>query len=180
MKSLRQYEKDQRSESGSDEEKSVFQAEIQGPENSDICDNCFRRTHVVVENWEPIKFDARTKEWKIHRPSKKVRKLLQPKRFPVDGNIIQAFDPWKSCGTYPGTFSTCECGVISKGAKLRPLDKRQMIQHGERVCERLEESDYDIDRDSFFDTLRMLKEDPDEQFADEDIFIQATERAADE
>jgi len=70
----------------------------------------------------------------------------------------------------------CQCGDID-GAKIRPLDNREVMEIAQRIDTRLHEEEINIDEDVFFSFIREKREGSDIHFNEEKFFETAIERS---
>lgn len=148
----------------SEDEPDFFEENIET--NREVCSNCFRQVLIVIPKEERTPAQA----------NQSVEQMVADGRYP--GEEAEMCYPSLSDVDQRHTSSTgiaCECGVIDHDTKLRPLSKDQMIGRSKRLLNRIEEQEYDVDKDDFFDVVRDMKEDPDEQFDDREIFATAIE-----
>jgi hypothetical protein len=92
----------------------------------------------------------------------------------TDSAYFSHFDDKKETGRPSRKKSYCKCGNVDD-AKIRPLDKKKLMRTAERVVERLEEEDIEINRDKFLDVVYSHKSDPNKQFNEEVILENATQ-----
>jgi hypothetical protein len=90
---------------------------------------------------------------------------------------FEYFDDDGNTGRSSVKKSYCKCGSVHGNSKIRPLTKSKMITVANRVVERLEEQDVEIDEDKYFSTVRREKSDPDNQFNEEVILETAIENS---
>lgn len=164
---------------------SAFEDVRQDP---DICSNCFRRMRNRYERnyrLEPVRKDG---EWEM------IPVDVQGLTITVDGEEeeIGGFDddvyrnPETTTkiperGAHRGMRTVCDCGYRHRSDgdwKNRPLDKRTFFEYAERLADRFEEKGVGFDREEFFERLDTLKSDPDEQFADDRMFLKAIDHAS--
>lgn len=148
----------------SDDESDFFEENIET--NREVCSNCFRKVIIVIPKEERTPL----------RANESVKRMIADGRYP--GKDSEMCYPSISDVHQRHTSSTgiaCECGVIDHDTKLRPLTKEKMIDHSHRLIERLEKMGHEVDKDEFFDVVRSMKEDPNKQFDDREIFATAIE-----
>jgi hypothetical protein len=108
----------------------TFQQLIQ--RDSDICNNCFRLTHVTVErNVAVDTFDGELWFREVDLPARSWPRYDQTQY--IAGVLA-------SDGTHRG----CLCGC---DATIRPVSKGTAMGHVERIIERLQEKGVDVDPD---------------------------------
>lgn len=166
--------------------------EIQSDPN--ICSNCFRRTHGVYER------NYRLEVVQVENDEGKLKWTVEP--VSVEGVEIEMADgtteeiggmdddvfshpdsvmeiPEK--GALRGLRRICKCGFRyhpEREWKNRPLDKKTFFEYAERIADRMDEKGVNYDRAAFMDRLDELKSDPDEQFADDEMFKRAANHAS--
>lgn len=148
----------------SDDEPDFFEENIET--NREVCSNCFRKVIIVIPKEERTPLHA----------NESIKRMIADGRYP--GKESEMCYPSISDVNQrhtPSTGIACECGVIDHDTKLRPLNKDQMIGRSKRLLNRLEAMGYDVDKDEFFDVVRSMKEDPNKQFDDREIFATAIE-----
>lgn len=156
-------ESDERSDESSEERKSLFR-KVQS--DSDICGNCFRRTHNRFRrNYAVDVYKVDDFEWDT---------WARPVDLPDD---VVAFKPNRD--TVPATSVTrglhgvCKCGFPS-GEQLRPLPKSLFFSYAGNLLRRYSELGILFDEMRFFELLKTYKSDPSEQFADDRLYDKAT------
>lgn len=88
------------------------------------------------------------------------------------------FDDYVDSGRPSDKQPYCPCGAVEwTEVKIRPLDEDEMIEVGQRISDRLDEKGVDHDKDVFFDVIREEGPKPENQFSEESVFEEATERA---
>lgn len=138
------------------DKESTFTQEIEN--NPNICENCYRRLRFVL------------------KPHESMPDVVTDKLEYTDSAYFGHFDDKQETGRPSRKKSYCECGNVDD-AKIRPFDKKQLLNAGERVVERLSEEDYEVNEDLFMDIVYGKKSDPDNQFNEEVILEEATEQA---
>lgn len=131
-----------------------------------ICNNCFRK-RFDAEEINFIWTSYHGSMWA--KPVKKSMQsvLLDYREYSLDEDVVP-----HPKGTI-GMTHHCPCGVFRSSTTLRPLSGSELTEVGQRVIERAREKDYVVDADQFFDKLRELKRDPDEQHKDDSILKRA-------
>lgn len=144
----------------------IFENEI--VDGSGICNNCFRRTHDVVDRRYPQKVENRpiTGTCLLHERLTK-RPDSTRKVYPI----------WDESAHHPPGRNACECGAISRSVRMRPLSKRDAVEATKRISERLSERDIIHDKDVLFSHVKREKEKADRQHEDDEIFEEAIEKA---
>ena len=132
---------------------STFYRKIES--NPNICTNCYRR----------LSFIAKPDEDRMHHS-------VTPKREYQDHVDFDYFDDKHETGRPSVKRSFCKCGFVDAG-KIRPLEKSELMEVAVRVRERLEEEDVSFDKDIFFESVRIEKSNPDNQFNEEAILENA-------
>lgn len=127
-------------------------------DNSHICDNCYRRLRFVL------------------KPHESMPDVVTEKLEYTESANFSHFDDKYETGRPSRKKSYCECGNVDD-AKLRPFDKKQLMEVAERVTERLSEEGVEINEELFLDIVYAHKSDPDNQFNEEVILEEATERS---
>lgn len=144
-------------------QKSIFVRKLQW--NRAVCSNCFRRLYKPEEINYLVQNDGYPKP---------VRDSLSKVLLPY-----QDFEPDVESVPFPescvGMTRSCPCGMLAHSTTMRPVDKSTLITLGTRVIDRLEEQDYQLDEDAFFNKVRELKSDPDEQHKDDSILERAVD-----
>lgn len=138
---------------------STFSQEIE--HNSHICDNCYRRLRYVL------------------KPHESMPDVVSEKLEYTDSAHFAHFDDKRETGRPSRKKSYCKCGNVDD-AKIRPFDKKQLMEVAERVIERLSEEDIEVNEEHFLDIVYAHKSDPDNQFNEEVILESATEKAKNE
>lgn len=157
-----------------DDESSVFGQVVE--DDPGVCDNCFRRTHQVEENWHPSQGDLLKKGYDAsyyEMPAEQRERKFTYRRFhPIEENVEKAYAPRreKPHGSPKGRNICKECGIIDSGQKFRPISKDEAIQYTQHLTARLEETPLSFDEDVLFRCVRHLKSRPDHQSADDAIF----------
>lgn len=137
------------------DEESTFTQEIE--KNSHICDNCYRRLRFVL------------------KPHESMPDVVGDKMEYTNEAHFAYFDDRQETGRPSRKKSYCKCGNVDD-AKIRPLDKKEMMETAERVIERLDEEGIDVDEELFLNTVYHHKSDPDNQFNEEVILEEAVKR----
>lgn len=146
-------------------QKSIFVRKLQW--NRAVCSNCFRRLYDPAEINYLVQNDGYPKPVR-----KSLKDVLLPHRDFLPG--IESV-PYPAAGV--GMTRSCKCGMLSHSTTMRPVDTGTLITLGTRVVDRLEEQDYQLDEDEFFDSIRSMKSDPDEQHKDDSILERAVSEA---
>lgn len=151
-----------------DTESDAFVCTIQ--RDPDICNNCFRLTHVTYErNYAVDSYceDGESKVW--------FREVdLPPRSWPRPDET--AYMPGENSAD--GTYLTCQCG--SKHDSIRPVSKETAMVYVERILERLEEKNIDVDKTGARMIAHRLLSDPAWQGRQDDVFGRVVEAAIDE
>ena len=158
---------------------SVFKSIQRDP---DICSNCFRRTH--------DRFDRRyAVDW-VYDPSEQDYDFWP--RLVDRGESVRrrrgATTKVPADEASQGLVTTCECGARwqppeelddDETWKFRPLDRDAFFETAGRLADRVREIPRveSFDEQTYWSILEDRKTDPDEQFADDDIFQEAVERS---
>jgi len=139
-------------------QKSTFTQKVES--NTDICDNCYRRLSYTLSPHPRHMPDCVTsyKEYS-------------------ETTDFEYFDDEGNSGHPSVKKSYCKCGSVHGNSKIRPLSKSKIITVANRVLERLEEQEIEIDEDKYFSTVRREKSDPDNQFNEEVILETAIENS---
>lgn len=135
---------------------SVFFEEIE--KDSKFCLNCYRETRSYSEPHYTLP-DAVTNYVEYE-----------------DFINFTYFDDYAFTGRPSIKRSYCECGVVDK-VKIRPVDKEEIMNMAQRICDHLHSKDIEFNEDVFFDTVRSQKSNPDKQFNEEKIFEKAIKNA---
>lgn len=154
------------------EEKTVFQEVVE--EDPGVCENCFRRTHQVEEDWAPNQERLVTRGYDGHFHSMDAsdrQEKFSDKRFsPIDENVEKVYPERREAKGAPKGRNVCErCGILDS-SKIRPVSKSDAIQFTLNLIDRLEEAEESFDEDVLFTCVKRLKERPDHQALDDDIF----------
>lgn len=136
--------------------KSTFYRKIES--NPNICTNCYRRISQEIE------------------PHETMPECVTAEREYQDSVYFGYFDDRHKSGRPSVQRSFCKCGFVDAG-KIRPLDKKELMEVAVRVRDRLEEEEIQFDEDIFFDCVKAEKSDPDNQFNEEAILEKAIERS---
>lgn len=137
--------------------------------NRDVCGNCFRRTHHTFERNYAVDI-IQTDDFEWETWTRKVE--LPPRSWPVKRNR----SPVPRSLPSGGIRYNCNCGY-PPGEQLRPVPKKLFFSYAENLIQRYKEFGVPVDVETFFRTLRDLKTDPSEQFADDRLYRKATESA---
>lgn len=143
----------------------TFQDLIQ--RDSDICNNCFRRTHDTFErNYvvDTFREGNETKLW--------AREVELPDRSWVCPDEI-TFVPGDEASD--GTYVSCKCGI--RGDPIRPVKLGHAMEHVKRIAERLDEKGVNFDHDVLLDTVRYKLSEPDNQGTQDTVFAESVELA---
>lgn len=146
----------------------TFKDEIQ--KDAAICSNCFRRLFEPEE----INFIVQKDGW-----PKPVRDSLDGVLLP-HREFLPGIDSVPHPKTGVGMTRTCKCGTLRHSTTMRPVSSSALISLGCRVVERMDEKDFQLNEDTFFDKVRELKSNPDEQHKDDSILAKAVEEAVQE
>lgn len=153
-----------------DEEYSIFKEEI--VKNPDICNNCYR------------KFRDRMIPEAVNHKGERVPIRTSIKSSVRDKNDYSSYDTkFYPDKTTKKEVPYCKCGIQKPGFSnsrwQRPLSKSQLLECVHRIREHLTTSqDIELNEDLLYDTFRALKEDPDNQFEDDQILKEAVDTAA--
>lgn len=142
---------------------SIYKEKIQ--QNPDVCSNCFRR------NRDRFPINAVMNEGTVYPIRQSLQPIVSDKTYPRDS--------LESVNIDNGTAFACQCGVISPFTTIRPIDNSEMIDYAHRLRETLENGGVSMDHDTFYSTIRDLKNKPEEQGHDDRVFERATQRAVD-
>lgn len=135
---------------------SLFYQKVE--DNHDVCTNCYRKL-----------------SYKLY-PHETLPGCVTPRKEYEEHVNFDYFDDEDKSGRPSIHRAFCECGFVDSG-KLRPLDSKELIEVADRVLERLEEQEYELDEDTYFATVRREKSNPDSQFNEEAILESAVEEA---
>lgn len=138
------------------DEESTFTEEVEN--NPHICDNCYRRLRFVL------------------KPHESMPDVVTDKMEYTNEAHFSYFGDEQETGRPSRKKSYCECGNVDD-AKIRPLDKKELMETAERVVLRLEEEEVEVDEALFLDVVYSKKSDPDKQFNEEVILEEATKRS---
>ena len=127
-------------------------------QDNDICNNCFRRTHVTYERNFAVdnvgdelwlrKVELSDRSWRLPDETTKA-----PLGTVTDGESV-----------------TCKCGA-GHVMTIRPVDTQTAIEYAKRIAKRLEEKGVNHDTDVLLDTVRRKMQEPDKQGKqDNDVF----------
>lgn len=164
--------------------------------DSDVCSNCFRKTHERYErNYRvevvQVENEEGKLEWTTQAVSVEGVEITLPNG---DTEVIGEKDdlivrdreatikiPEK--GAHRGKRTICACGFrwgpkeqVDEW-KNRPLKKRKFFEYADRLLDRLHEAGVSLDEDAYYDRLDQLKSNPDNQFADDAMYSQAIDHA---
>lgn len=134
--------------------------------DSDICNNCFRRTHDTFErNYavDTCRNGGETKLWARHieAPDRSWRREHKTDYIPAEP-------------ASHGTYVACECGTDS----MRPVSMTRAMDFVDRIAERLDEKGVGFDREVLVSETRYLMQQPENQGKqDESVFGRAAEKA---
>ncbi len=149
------------------DEDSVFFRRIES--NSDICSNCYRRVRYTIPSRDFLPEFMNESNKEMHSDEME----YDPD---VDGDF---FDDQRS--GRPSVFQRyCPCGAVDLDLKLRPMDKDEVMDVAQRIEKHLLEQEVEFDIDTFYDSVRSEKSNPDNQFNEEKIFEVSIERAISE
>lgn len=135
---------------------STFSQEIE--HNPHICTNCYRRLRYVL------------------KPHEDMPDVVDGKLEYTNSAYFDYFGDEQETGRPSKKKSYCKCGNVDD-AKIRPLDKKELFDIAERVCDHLDEMNVEIDKETFFNIIREKKSDPENQFNEEVILEEAVERS---
>lgn len=147
-------------------EESSFKQLIQ--RDPDICNNCFRQTHITEERnlvVDTFRDGNESKIWlkEVERPDRKWPQYDETE-------FTQADD--LTGGTYRG----CECGAHH--TTIRPASKPTVMGHLDRLLDRLDEKGFDFDTNSIRRVAWQLFSDPDRQGRQDETFGDIVEMIA--
>jgi hypothetical protein len=158
----------------------------------DICSNCFRRTHDRYERNYRLEtyFNDEKGEWDVRPVDITGIEIEVNGETEVIGDMDD--DVWRhpdstlkipEQGGHRGKVTICECGfryspiLPDDECKNRPLDKSTFFDHADRLIARLHEAEVDLNTEVLYDELERRKSNPDNQFADDDIYAKAVQIA---
>lgn len=155
-----------------DESPDLFAEYLQ--RNRDVCSNCFRRTHVTM---------VRTHRYETYDGELVVEKVdgdRYPKPRRAQKDVTERDVRYADTAASDHETNRCPCGMMSNYATLRPIDTDTAIEYAQRIIAELKRQDdvRVVDEDAFYETVREWKSDPDRQFEDDEMFAEATSRAA--
>ncbi len=131
--------------------------------DSDICNNCFRRTHDTYErNYaiDTFRDGNETKLWarEVDLPDRSWPRIDQVTYVPGDD-------------ASEGTHLICRCGV--SGDPIRPVSTDVAMKYAKRIVDRLAEKNVDFDSDTLLDTVRHKLKQPEYQGRQDEVFSDA-------
>jgi len=134
-------------------------------QDSDICNNCFRRTHVTYErNFAVDTVDGELWARKIEVSDRSWRLPDETTKAPL-GSVTD------------GESVTCKCGA-GQVTTLRPVDTQTAIEYAKRIAKRLDEKGVNHDTDVLLDTVRQKMGESDKQGKqDSEVFGESVQRA---
>lgn len=136
--------------------------------DSDICNNCFRKTHQTVErNYAKRTFindDGKSDIWweEVDLPSMRFTRTDEVTHMYSDRDDGQ-------------TVRSCKCGM--RNIPLRPVSLDNAMSYAKRVSERLTEKCIDFDRDVLLDCVREDMQKPENQCRLDTVLGDAVRRA---
>ena len=143
-------------ESESLDEESTFSEEIE--DNPGICTNCYRK----VKSYSKPHYDM----------PDAVSDLVE-----YEDHVNQAyFDDRSQSGKASVKRSYCECGNVDN-AKVRPLNRSQIMMVAHRIADHLEEAGIDFNHDIYYSHIRKKRDGSDMNLNEEVHFEEAIERA---
>lgn len=131
----------------------------------DVCNNCFRRTHQRKERNYAVRLHE-GEIWVDEVDNDNVPDEVRPYDSETD---YLRLDP-----SARGTRVICACG-FPDDEKLRPLPKDLFLAYGRNLFHRYLEAGIEINGEMLMHRLEGLKSDPDKQFADDRLYMKATE-----
>lgn len=136
--------------------------------DSDICNNCFRRTHETYErNYAKRTYrrGGETHIWwdQVELPPESYTRFEEVDFIPADL-------------ASHGTHVTCICGIPDTE---RPVKRETALDYASRIAERFEEKRFDVDEDALVDHVKEELQRPEMQGRQDDVFAAATEQAVD-
>lgn len=149
-----------------DPKESKFKQLIQ--RDSDICNNCFRLTHLTEER--NVAVDTYREDGETHYWFREVD--LPDRSWPLEHNTQFMLSDRMTGGTYKG----CICG--SPHTTIRPVTKETAMGHVERLLDRLEEKGFDVDRDEMRQYAWRLLRNPDRQGKQDSVFNDIVDETA--
>lgn len=145
------------------EKESTFKQLVQ--RDPDICNNCFRRTHLSEKRGAAI--DTYREDGETHLWSRPV--TLPDRKWPRFDKTQFMLSDRMTGGTHRG----CICGVPH--TTIRPVSKPVAMKHVERLLDRLDEKGFDKDRNTARRYAWKLLSDPDMQGRQDELFGKITE-----
>lgn len=146
-----------------DPEETEFKQLIQ--RDPDICNNCFRLTHVSEERNYGVDTYRDGNESKIW-----LKEVDLPNRkWPKHENTEFTLADDMTGGSYRG----CECGAHH--TTVRPVSKPVAMDHLERLLDRLEDKDFVVDRNLARHIAWQYFSDPDRQGKQDETFADIVE-----
>jgi len=130
-----------------------------------VCNNCYRRTHDVIDHWYPDRYVDTAREDMFINP-RRYRRYESTDVVYLDGDSDD------------GPKTACKCGVLDGQSFERPLSMSKLIDYAHNIVDRLDDADLEFDRDRFYDEIRAQKSDPTVNRRDETIFRRAIDRSA--
>lgn len=122
--------------------------------DSDICNNCFRRTHSTFERNFAVDTFVPEGSNEAELWAREVE--LPDRSFPHPDETT--YVPGVSAAE--GTHVYCTCGCYDP---VRPVSKRRAMEHAKRLCDRLDEYGVDFDPDVLLDEVRARMSEPENQ-----------------
>lgn len=159
----------------------------------DICSNCFRRTHKRFErNYRVETYQDDEGEWDVRPVEVQGIEITLPGGDTqiLGGKPDRVFRQGEQTtkvperGAHRGLRTVCVCGFrwgpqeVVEEWKNRPLNKKTFFEYADRLLERVRENGVDLDEDTYYEELDEMKSDPDQQFADDDMYRDALHRAS--
>lgn len=129
-------------------------------EDSDICNNCFRRTHVTYErNFSVTTFNGELWAKEIEAPDRSYKLPDQTTYVP-------------GVNASEGTHVYCTCGCYEA---IRPVTTQRAMEHAKRLYDRLEEMGADVGRDVLLDEVRHRVTQPENQCQLDSVLSEAVQ-----
>lgn len=155
------------SESNEQHNKTAFQELI--VEDPDICSNCFRK----IRTRRPInQVNVKGEAYELRDSVKGIVK--------DDNDYGKHADFCNGDEVTDGQVPYCNCGIVLPGYERdRPMNKKRFMEGAERLVQRFYELGASFDEREFLDYSKSIKENPDSQFHDDKIYVQAIEHAID-
>ena len=127
-----------------------------------ICSNCYRR-----------RFDAEEINYFVRNDGY---------ADPVRDSLKEILGDWREYREgehvpYPeecqGKSFSCECGAFRPSTQVRPVSRSKLQTFAERLVDRADEFDDELNEDAFFDVVHRLKSKPEWQGRDDEILEKA-------